>query len=195
MSDLKEFLKRHVSLIGLSGAAGSGKDYLAREYFKKEHGFRNISFAWPFKVQLFAQGVGTYDEIFHTKPEKIRTVLQVAGTELGRMKYGEDVWVNQTLAWIRHLYEEWMITRFIIPDVRFPNEAVAIREAGGRVYRVISDVPNRADNGIKDHASETSLTDRSKGYYYGTIYNYIENPRDPKLTEDLINRIVEEIVF
>ena len=50
-------------------------------------------------------------------------------------------------------------------------------------------------DGIDGHASETSLTDRSKGYYDGILYNYINEKRDPRLMEDLINRIVEEIVF
>lgn len=196
MRETVEYLKENVVLIGLSGAGGSGKDYLAKKYLVDRHGFLNFSLAWHFKVEACAQGLGDHEEVFHTKPPHIRTVLQIMGTELGRERYGENWWTNMTLSWIRHLHSEWGFEHWVIPDVRFPNEATAIRDCGGKVYRIVSDTPNRADkDGIKNHASETSLTDMTTQYYDGTIYNYIEHPRHNE--EWLMNlnfdHIVEEL--
>lgn len=63
--------------------------------------------------------------------------MQMLGTEFGRELLGLDLWVN---AWrravARHL-EEALVDgaplRIVCDDVRFANEAAAIRKLGGRV--------------------------------------------------------------
>ena len=45
MVEVFDYLLDNVKVIGLSGAAGSGKDYVAKTYFIGEHDFRNISLA------------------------------------------------------------------------------------------------------------------------------------------------------
>lgn len=178
MQDTYDYLRKNVVLVGLAGAAGSGKDYIAKEYFCERFGFKNFSWAWCLKLPVICDGVGSYDDVFHHKPEHIRKVLQIAGTELGRMRYGYDVWVNRTLMWVRHLHAEWGITRWVIPDTRFPNELEAIQNCGGQVWRVISDVEGRTlSEEAKEHASEVSLTDDDQ-CYDGIIRNYINKPQE-----------------
>lgn len=177
MHNIHEYLWDNVTLIGLSGTAGSGKDYIAKNYFVEKHGFLNIALASHFKIEALAQGLGTYDEIFNTKPPKIRTLLQIMGTELGRWRYGNDWWTNITLSWIAHFHKEWGHNRWIITDVRFPNEAMGIIASGGDVYRVISDKQGRElEDRQKKHPSETSLSDDSS-LFNGTIFNKTQFPR------------------
>ena len=121
MVEVFDYLLDNVKVIGLSGAAGSGKDYVAKTYFIDEYGFRNISLAWHFKIDCIAKGQADYDEVFNTKPPRVRRLLQILGTEQGRELWGENVWVNTVFSWMMLFHKDWGIDRFIIPDVRFPN--------------------------------------------------------------------------
>jgi hypothetical protein len=147
------------SLIGLSGKAGAGKDYLAQHYFRP-HGYQQLSFAWLLKWVAIAQGECTWEEAFLTKPPHVRDLLQRKGTEEWRRDYGSDCWargldaVAQT--WLRYNDQ----ARFVIADARFPNELEAVRALGGDTIRVVA--PTRvARNGFTDaqrhHPSETAL--------------------------------------
>lgn len=74
-----------------------------------------------------------------------RFAFQRMGTEVARTIHA-DTWVNYTLEKMRD-----GIT--FIPDVRFPNEAAAIRKAGG----IIIGVQNyRVDAAVVEHSSEDS---------------------------------------
>jgi hypothetical protein len=150
-------------LIGLSGYARSGKDTVA-DHLINEFNFSKYSFAAPMKEAMYIlnpkvaydyedidyrHAVDTYgiDEAKVKYPE-IRRLLQVFGTEVGRSMFGEDFWVEIALGKIKSFHS-------VISDVRFPNEAEAIRAKGGVVWRV-----NRP--GIKpitDHPSEIALDD------------------------------------
>lgn len=88
-----------------------------------------------------------------------RQILQELGTGVGRSLH-RNVWVRQMLrdmdAWERH-QRAWVLTNtqrwelayhglkedspqrhpiWVVPDVRFPNEAAAIRDAGGVILKV-----------------------------------------------------------
>lgn len=77
----------------------------------------------------------------------VRDFLQKLGTEAMRNGLHENVWVNATFA--NHMPQD----RWIITDVRFPNEAQAILDRKGILVRM-----NRnSDTG--DHPSETALDD------------------------------------
>lgn len=90
-----------------------------------------------------------------------RTVLQHLGTEWGRECY-QDVWVDKALQYAKTLIEQprldqgymaryepeigvfeetefqgWRYKGVVIPDVRFFNEVRKIKEAGGKLIRVI----------------------------------------------------------
>ena len=79
-----------------------------------------------------------------SRPE-VRSLLQRFGTQVGRMILGENVWVDTAL---RDLSK-----RTVFTDVRFPNEADAIRSRHGIVIRV-----ERSGVGpVNSHPSETGL--------------------------------------
>lgn len=79
---------------------------------------------------------------------EIRHQLQRLGTEAGRGVLGENTWVDATLGDL----EDGL---YVIPDVRFPNEARAIEDEGGVVIRV----KNPRIVPVNDHPSETALDD------------------------------------
>lgn len=170
MKDIFNYLKNNVTVIGLSGAAGSGKDWIAKAYFVKDFGFHNVSLAWHFKIQCISHGDATYKEVFETKPPRVRRLLQVMGTEQGREVWGEDIWVNTMFAWMTLYHKDWGIDKFVIPDVRFPNELRAIQKLGGKVYRVTGDRLGDLTEEAWSHASEQSLTD-DMDLYDGFIPN------------------------
>lgn len=155
-------MNSNIKVIGLSGKAGSGKDFIAQKYLRPM-GYYPISLAWPFKIWSVGLGKATYDEVFITKPPHIRHLLQQMGTELGRNKYGIDVWVNTVFATMETLYNHWGFDKFVIPDVRFKNEKAAIQKlSSGVVWRILA--PNRINNSglsaeARQHQSEIDLDD------------------------------------
>ena len=108
-----------------------------------------------------------------------RKLLQLLGTEAGRHIIHPNIWVNALFA----DYEP--DSNWIITDVRFPNEAKAIKEKGGIMIRV--NRPQFMANGrviVKDeHESETALDD-----YDGFDY-VIENDSDS--VRDLVDKVRE----
>lgn len=148
-----------LQIIGISGKAGSGKDYLANTYLRPL-GFRPIALADQIKALAVGRGHCTYQEAWHTKPPEVRKLLQQLGTELGRNTFHENVWVDTLGAWLELFGEKWGEERFVVTDVRFPNEVEGIQKLGGFVVRMWA--PDRvADNGMPDalrlHPSETAL--------------------------------------
>lgn len=132
-----------MKIVGISGKAGTGKDFISQNFFTA-NGFVQFSFAWHFKVWLISTERATYEEVFVTKPEHVRTTLQDEGTKFGREVYGENIWVNTAFTWMKILSENSGITKFVIPDVRFVNEADFIKNIGGKVIRIHA--PQRAEN-------------------------------------------------
>lgn len=158
-----------VELIGLSGYAGCGKDTVAAVLAECQ--WRRASFADPLRAALYALDPAIYDNEIDesgwethrlqylvdvwgwdaTKRDypEVRALLQRMGTEVGRNLFGENFWVVQALSGIA----DDGGTRYVFADCRFPNEADAIRERGGRVWRVTR--PGYAP--VNAHPSETAL--------------------------------------
>jgi len=82
----------------------------------------------------------------------VRGYLQRFGTEVGREMFGENFWVDQA---IKRIPDG---SKVVFSDVRYPNEAEAIKNLGGKVWRVLRDGVGPAN----DHASEHALVD----YYF-----------------------------
>lgn len=91
--------------------------------------------------------VGDEHGAFVTHQQTIREYLQRYGTEAHREVFGTDFWVN-AVDLSNHDGRIVMVT-----DVRFENEAQAVRRAGGYVFRVLG--PDVGDE--DDHASERPL--------------------------------------
>lgn len=182
-------MKQRIQVVGLSGKLGTGKDYIAKKYFFP-NGYRQISLAWHFKVWVVGQGLATWEEVFETKPDHVRTLLQKLGTEQGRNVYGENIWVDTMFAWIQTYAHYWDEHKFIIPDIRFPNEVEGLRQNGGRVFRIYAPKRNRfaaATDEQRLHASEVSLDNYPTNKFDGIIYN---DPDDSADLDEQMNRLI-----
>jgi hypothetical protein len=148
----------------VSGKAATGKDYLTNAVLRPK-GFFQVSMADHFKVWVVATGRATFEEVYSTKPEHVRKLLQLEGTERGRNVYGEDVWCATALAWMRVFSERNGIERFVIADARFPNEVSYFKERVDEctAYRIVA--PERAASSRltaeqRLHPSETAMDDQ-----------------------------------
>jgi len=153
-------------LVGLSGYARSGKDTAAAAL--SDLGFERRAFADAMKTALYRLNplISNGDEYTGLSNvvdaegweraksrTEVRALLQRFGTQAGREILGEDIWVDTAL---RNLSE-----RTVFTDVRFQNEADAIRSHHGIVIRV-----ERPGVGpINSHSSETGLD----GYPFNAV--------------------------
>jgi hypothetical protein len=165
-----------IQVLGLSGKSGSGKDHIASNIITRQYGYVPFSLAWHIKTGLIGKNAATYEEVFITKPPHIRHLMQHDGTENGRDIYGQDIWLDTAYAWMRLVYEQWGIVRFVIPDVRFPNEVEYIQRKGGKVIRVFA--PQRVASSslsfeARLHRSETALDDYPLDNFDGLLDNDI----------------------
>lgn len=80
--------------------------------------------------------------------DDVRRLLQRIGTEAGRQILGENIWVETA-------FKNARSDKIVVTDVRFLNEADAIRSRGGLLIRI-----HRPGVGPRNqHASEISLDD------------------------------------
>lgn len=156
---------------GFSGKLSTGKNYVSERIFLPmldEKKTICLAFANHFKIDAIVKQGLDRNKVFGKKDDHTRRVLQIMGTEEGRNKYGENIWVNLAEEW-RAYYENLGYERAIVFDVRFPNEVDYIKKAGGKVIRIESPMRHLAGaqkeaeangvdvNLIMGHASETSL--------------------------------------
>jgi hypothetical protein len=177
-----------MQLIGLSGHAGTGKDWIAQQLLVPQ-GFKPFSLAWHFKIWLVGRGLASYEDVFFTKPPAVRHLLQQVGTEEGRNVYGEDIWCHTAAAWLRLLEEQWGQRRIVIPDIRFPNEVAMIEDLGGKVLRLYA--PTREASSpltaqARQHISETALDQHR--FTYG-INNEPDTTPTPNQQMDALFRL------
>lgn len=162
-------------LIGLTGAAGSGKDTVCRliQEWGAENGLtvRREAFADRLKLsacriffpleQETTNAVATCDDLKEigtitlSAPGRIpvqlsgREFLQRYGTECHRDVFGQDFWIDAALQDLSAAYT-------IVTDVRFPNEAAAVHKYNGELWRKASHGDEIAES---EHASELALPD------------------------------------
>ncbi len=158
-------------LIGLSGYARAGKDTLGMvlnaAFGHQRAAFadtlRNVLYATNPDVQVFEPGLcglvaGEHypcQEVVDSAGwewakanTQVRGLLQRLGTEGGRQCISDTVWVDALVSKVR-------IGRWAITDCRFPNEARAVADAGGEMWRI-----NRPGiTPVTAHPSETALDD------------------------------------
>lgn len=120
---------------------GAGKTTAANAIMRA-HNVTRVPFAAPLKLMLEAVGVplanlyGDQDD--KAKPldvlcgKSARHAMQTLGTEWGRQCIGPDFWAR---AWcsVAAQHPEGVVA----DDVRFPNEAEAIRSLGGLVICIV----------------------------------------------------------
>jgi hypothetical protein len=163
-----------VILIGLTGAAGVGKDTVA-DYLVNRYGFEKKSFAEPLKRVLLAQdpiigtdlrypytmihlseALGRYgeDAVKNVYP-LYRRYLQRLGTE-GIRAIDPDFWVNAALKDL-----DTQKGKYVFTDVRFPNEAAAIGDARGTLWQI--EGTRRRD--VIPHSSESWVGKLHESYF------------------------------
>lgn len=149
-----------MNLIGIAGRMGHGKDTVAEI-------IRELTPSMNWEIKKFAGGVKKTASILTGFPESrfedpifkqlhlsgwgmtVRELLQRIGTDAIRNNIHPDAWVKSLFA-VMSTRSNWLIT-----DVRFPNEAQAIKDRGGIVIRVKRPfVPSDTE-----HISETALDD------------------------------------
>tara|TARA_R110002072_G_scaffold39942_7_gene113927 strand:- start:6370 stop:7080 length:711 start_codon:yes stop_codon:yes gene_type:complete len=142
-----------------------------------------------------------------------RKLLQLLGTEAGRHVIHPNIWVNALFAdykvtnncsqhsdglWytsehgeaeseVTPVYPNWIVT-----DVRFPNEAKAIKEKGGILIRI--NRPQYLDNGLvirkDEHPSETALDDYDEFDYViendGTVQDLIDKVKSLNIVKRIL---------
>ena len=154
--------------LAFMGKMGSGKTTAAK-YLVEEYGFVKLSFADPVKIasaQMLNQ-LSTYLSVYGMtnrqhqewtlesidsakKNPIIRHLLQFVGTELGREFIGhENIWIDMLLRDAQHLQN------VVNDDLRFPNEAEALRENGFKIVQIKRELQNTDHTTL--HASETAL--------------------------------------
>ena len=155
-------------LIGLySPAPGSGKSTLAAAM--AGHGWRVVKFAAPLKAMVAAllREAGEGDDVIaralegdlKSQPLEAlagrtpRYTMQTLGTEWGRGAMASDIWVRLAIMRANRLRAAGVAV--IVDDMRFENEAQAIRDAGGKLVRITR--PDAAQ--LAGHASEGGLDD------------------------------------
>jgi hypothetical protein len=108
-----------------------------------------------------------------------RSLMQYWGTEYRRMQ-DPDYWVKKAIAKCKGY------GLYIIDDVRFPNEAAAIKNTGGKLVRVIRFGSPIISN--SDHPSETALDDYKQWHYK------IPNESILPVYHNEVRKVIREIV-
>lgn len=130
-------------LIGLCGAAGSGKDTVA-SILRETAQFYRVAFADPlYEMAAIVTGLLPEDlQDRELKEQEIdwigkspRQLLQTLGTEWGRNTVSESLWIDIGMRRIDRLLADGR--NVVVTDVRFDNEAAAVKSAGGEVWQVI----------------------------------------------------------
>jgi hypothetical protein len=135
-------------IIGITGAIGSGKSTVA-DILVAEHGYTSIEFSDKLKhicAEVFGRIGVDASSFFGSQTEKSapilglhaegvappsgRQILERVGTE-GFRAVWPTVWCDYVFAEIDAVGGDW-----VIPGLRFENEAAAVRERGGEIWRV-----------------------------------------------------------
>ena len=136
-------------IIGLCGLIGSGKGTIANELWQT-YGYQPRSFANALKDGVAAifgynremlEGDTSESRLYREQKDLFwsdvmgreitpRYLLQIMGTEIMRHNFHDDIWV-------KIIEKEFVMQpdqKFVISDVRFPNEIDMIRKYGGEIW-------------------------------------------------------------
>ena len=203
-------------VIGLVGFKGSGKDTAAMVL--NHHGYQKEAFAAPLKdviSEVFSwdremlEGATKESREWRERPDPYwskafgydvlpRAVLQKFGTESMRDVFHDDIWVRSLMRRIE-LSED---SRFVISDVRFQNEVVAIQEMGGIIVRIrrgpeppwflLADQANRGHQDAIAAMIETKVH-RSEWDWIGCEFDMvIDNNSTIKNFAEQVDKIVDK---
>ncbi len=145
--------------IYLVGGGGAGKTFLAN-YLIKKYGYCHG------KV---ANNVYMIAEKYLGMTKKDRVILQHLGTDVGRRKIDENMWINRFVddIWIaqetsKDLYQKEL--KFVVDDCRFKNEHLTFKEHGwiGLYLDVSDEIRIKRLEGRDGNAQESTLNHESE---------------------------------
>jgi len=180
-----------MSYIVISGTARSGKDTLADLLIKRLSRFVKIAYADALKEQVmedfeltWTQLYGDLKEVPDSRYKKDgggfwtpREIMQFIGTDAYRH--------IDSMHWVNKLFsraEDGGYDDVIIPDGRFSNEIMAVKDRGGIHIRIHRDHSIFVNN--SSHSSETALDK------FELVDYYVNNNWNKKA----LNKHVEKIV-
>lgn len=156
-----------VRTIGICGPAGAGKSTAAERLVERWR-FNRVRFAGPLKAMMLALGLdpAQVDGDRKEEPSALlcgrtpRQAMQWLGTEWGRNLIGEGFWIAAWQAAVERVSPDLNslsqavrgVRLIVADDVRFANEAKAIRDRGGLVIRI--ERPGAGSTSGAGHASE-----------------------------------------
>lgn len=142
-------------IIGLLGAAGSGKSTVAT-HLERNYGAVSRALADPLKEIVGRAFDLTGPQLYGTQEQKEtvdprynvspRWLMQRIGTEGVRYAFGEDIWVTELM---RRAKQDGLTA---VSDVRFVNEASLLQEEGAIIIRLVN--TTRQSKADPTHASE-----------------------------------------
>lgn len=166
-------------IIGLTGAAGSGKT-TAMNWVLRNYGTANrMSFAGPLKAMTrelirsalpkgWDHDASAYidDPVLKETPIPFlggltaRCLMQTLGTEWGRNTLHPDFWIGIAATKVERQLgstfkkSDKVPIKVVFDDVRFANEAAMIRAYGGVIVRIVRPAHDKPPE-IKSHESES----------------------------------------
>jgi pantothenate kinase-related protein Tda10 len=184
-------------IIGISGPIGSGKTVITK-HLKEKHGFIEYNFANPLKEIGTTLGF-TESELYGSQEDKLkinktwgisgREFMQKFGTEVFRntlpniLPTFKDVWIKLFEKFVHDTQNTFISLNhqfnIVVGDVRFEDEAVAIRKLGGIIIRIERDNINTIHS--SKHSSENGCSadliiknDKDLEYLFKQIDNYVD---------------------
>ncbi len=142
-------------IIGLLGGEGAGKTTAAK-YLEEKYDAMRYALATPLKEIVRLAFDLTNDQVYGTQAQKNevdprynvspRWLMRRIGTEGVRGVFGEYIWVEQTLNFIR----EDTPNLAAIEDVRFINESDYLKDSGAKIIKLV----NQSRPRVAGHQSE-----------------------------------------
>ena len=169
-----------LTLIGLTGAKGAGKD-TAAAHLVRAHDFIQIALADPIRYGLWAMfGIPdayfTEHELKETPIDWLgvspRYLMQTLGTEWGRNHVARDLWLRVASRRLERIVKNLhgKPVRIVVSDIRFDDEADWIRCNGGTVLHIRRPLVCPQNDA---HLSEAGVTISNNDHIVlntGTIY-------------------------
>ena len=188
-------------IIGVCGFIGSGKDTIA-DYLVNIHEFRRESFANALKDSVAAvfgwdrtmlegrtkEAREWREEVDTWWAERLamptltpRWVLQYWGTEVCRKSFHDDIWIAALENKLRQAKDN-----IVISDVRFPNEILSIKNAGGKIVWVQrGELPEWYNSAIQaNQGSNIGLNEMKYRKIHSSEWAWVGTDFDSILTND-----------
>lgn len=141
------------TLIGITGPKKSGKDFVCSILRNKIHPIQSVRLAFADALkQEISLAVGKPVSYIDEHKDNFRLILQGWGTDYRRRLFGERYWLDKWEAAYEFVQNGEILV--IVPDVRFENEAILVREKGGIIVQI---VPKNNKVELDSHSSEQGI--------------------------------------